>query len=143
MIKIELCIQSIFFSQRVRQHRKGTQILYLCKKRKRQSSKLKMLVNEAFDLSKNTTTYHKLLKRVLINEIFIQFRNTTVVNYSKLGNLNDANLTSITGFKNYQNDDFKNLFDSIILKFIMGILFLLVVVFQNFQILVQIFVGHP
>ena len=110
---------------------------------------IRMLVNESFDLSKNTTTYHKLLKRVLINEIFVQFRNTTVLNYSKekliseFGNLNDANLTSITGFKNYQNDDFKNLFDSIILKFIMGILFLLVVVFQNFQILVQIFVGHP
>ena len=108
-----------------------------------------MLVNESFDLSKNTITYHKLLKRVMINEIFVRFRNTTFVNYSKekliseFGNLNDANLTSITGFKNYQNDDFKNLFDSIILKFIMGILFLLVVVFQNFQILVQIFVGHP
>ena len=108
-----------------------------------------MLVNENFDFGKNTITYHKLLKRVMINEIFVQFRNTTVVNYSKekliseFGNLNDANLTSITGFKNYQNDDFKNLFDSIILKFIMGILFLLVVVFQNFQILVQIFVGHP
>ena len=90
-----------------------------------------MLVNETFDLSKNTITYHKLLKRVLINEIF------------EFENLNDANLTSITGFKNYQNDDFKNLFDSIILKFIMGILFLLVVVFQNFQLFVQIFVGHP
>ena len=110
---------------------------------------IRMLVNENFDFGKNTITYHKLLKRVMINEIFVQFRNTTVVNYSKekliseFGNLNDANLTSITGFKNYQNDDFKNLFDSIILKFIMGILFLLVVVFQNFQILVQIFVGHP
>ena len=108
-----------------------------------------MLVNENFDFGKNTITYHKLLKRVMINEIFVRFRNTTFVNYSKekliseFGNLNDANLTSITGFKNYQNDDFKNLFDSIILKFIMGILFLLVVVFQNFQILVQIFVGHP
>ena len=90
-----------------------------------------MLVNETFDLSKNTFTYHKLLKRVLINEIF------------EFGNLNDANLKSITGFKNYQNDDFKNFFDSIILKFIMGILFLLVVVFQNFQILVLIFVSHP
>ena len=81
--------------------------------------------------------------------IFVHFRNNIVVNYSKekiifeFGNLNDANLTSITGFKNYQNDDFKNLFDSIILKFIMGILFLLVVVFQNFQLFVQIFVGHP
>ena len=103
---------------------------------------IRMLVNESFDLSKNTTTYHKLLKRVLINEIFIQFRNTTVVNYSKLGNLNDANLASITGFKNYQNDDFKNFFDSIILKVIMGILFLLIVVFLNFQLLVLIFVGH-
>ena len=108
-----------------------------------------MLVNETFDLGKNTITYHKLLKRVLINEIFVQFRNTTVVNYSKeksifeFGNLNDANLTSITGFKKYQNDDFEDLFDSTILKFIMGILFLLVVVFQNFQILVQIFVSHP
>ena len=108
-----------------------------------------MLVNETFDLSENTITYHKLLKRVLINEIFVQFRNTTVVDYSEeksifeFGNLNDSNLTSITGLKNYQNDDFKNLFDSIILKFIMGILFLLVVVFQNFQLFVQIFVGHP
>ena len=107
-----------------------------------------MLVNETFDLSKNTTTYHKLLKRVLINEIFAQFRNATNVNYSKqklifeVGNLSDANLTSITGFNNYQNDDFKNLFDSIILKFIMGILFLLVMVFQNFQLLVLVFVGH-
>ena len=90
-----------------------------------------MLVNETFNLSKNTFTYHKLLKRVLITEIL------------EFGNLNDVNLTSITGFKNYQNDDFKNLFDSIILKFIMGILFLLVVVFQNFQILVLIFVSHP
>ena len=90
-----------------------------------------MLVNETFDLCKNTFTYHKLLKQVLINEIF------------EFGNLNDANLTSITGFKNYQNDDFKNLFDSIILKFIMGILFLLIVVFLNFQLLVLIFVGHP
>ena len=108
-----------------------------------------MLVNETFDLSENTITYHKLLKRVLINEIFVQFRNTTVLNYLnetmifEFGNLNDENLTSITGFKNYEIDDFKNLFDSIILKFIMGILFLLVVVFQNFQLFVQIFVGHP
>ena len=108
-----------------------------------------MLVNETFDLSENTITYHKLLKRVLINEIFVQFRNTTVVDYSEeksifeFGNLNDSNLTSITGLKNYQNDDFKNLFDSIILKFIMGILFLLIVVFLNFQLLVLIFVGHP
>ena len=90
-----------------------------------------MLVNETFNLSKNTFTYHKLLKRVLITEIL------------EFGNLNDVNLTSIIGFKNYQNDDFKTLFDSIILKFIMGILFLLVVVFQNFQILVLIFVSHP
>ena len=88
-----------------------------------------MLVNETFDLCKNTFTCYKLLKRVSINEIF------------EFGNLNDANLTSITGFKNYQNDDFKNLFDSIILKFIMGILFLLLVVFLNFQLLVLIFVG--
>ena len=108
-----------------------------------------MLVNETFDLGKNTITYHKLLKRVLMNEIFVQFRNTTVENYSKeklifeCGNLNDANLTSITGFKNDQNDDFKNLFDSIILKIIMGILFLVIVVFLNFQLLVLIFVGHP
>ena len=84
-----------------------------------------------------------------MNEIFVQFRNTTVENYSKekfifeCGNLNDANLTSITGFKNYQIDDFKNLFDSIILKIMMGILFLLIVVFLNFQLLVLIFVGHP
>ena len=107
-----------------------------------------MLVDENFDLSKNTTAAnYKLLKRVLINEIFLQFRNNTVINYSKekceFGNLNDANLTSITGFKNYQIDDFKNLFDSIILKFIMGILFVLVVVFKNFQELVLIDVGHP
>ena len=133
-----------FFSES--QAAKKRQILYLCKKT---IIKIRMLVNETFDLSENTITYHKLLKRVLINEIFVQFRNTTVVDYSEeksifeFGNLNDSNLTSITGFKNYQNDDFKNLFDSIILKFIMGILFLLVVVFQNFQLFVQIFVGHP
>ena len=108
-----------------------------------------MLVNESFDLSKNTTTYHKLLKRVLINEIFVQFRNTTVLNYLnetmifEFGNLNDENLTSITGFKNYEIDDFKNLFDSIILKVIMGLLFLIVLVFKNFQDLVLIDVGHP
>ena len=61
---------------------------------------IRMLVNESFDLSKNTTTYHKLLKRVLINEIFVQFRHNIVLNYSKkiifeFGNLNDANRTSI------------------------------------------------
>ena len=84
-----------------------------------------------------------------MNEIFVQFRNTTVENYSKekfifeCGNLNDANLTSITGFKNYEIDDFKHLFDSIILKIIMGILFLIIVVFKNFQELVLIDVVHP
>ena len=108
-----------------------------------------MLVNETFDFGKNKITYHKLLKRVLINEIFVQFRNTTVLNYLnetmifEFGNLNDENLTSITGFKNYEIDDFKNLFDSIILKVIMGILFLTVFVFKNFQELVLIDVGHP
>ena len=61
----------------------------------------------------------------------------------EFGNLNDANLTSITGFKNYEIDDFKNLFDSIILKVIMSILFLIVFVFKNFQELVLIDVGHP
>ena len=93
--------------------------------------------------------HQKLLKRMLINEIFVQFRNTTVLNYLnetmifEFGNLNDENLTSITGFKNYEIDDFKNLFDSIILKVIMGILFLIVFVFKNFQELVLIDVGHP
>ena len=93
--------------------------------------------------------HQKLLKRMLINEIFVQFRNTTVLNYLnetmifEFGNLNDENLTSITGFKNYEIDDFKNLFDSIILKVIMGILFLIVLVFKNFQDLVLIDVGHP
>ena len=93
--------------------------------------------------------HQKLLKRMLINEIFVQFRNTTVLNYSnesmifEFGNLNDGNLTSITGFKNLEIDDFKNLFDSIILKVIMGILFLIVFVFKNFEELVLIDVGHP
>ena len=93
--------------------------------------------------------HQKVLKRMLINEIFVQFRNTTVLNYLnetmifEFGNLNDENLTSITGFKNYEIDDFKNLFDSIILKVIMGILFLIVLVFKNFQDLVLIDVGHP
>ena len=93
--------------------------------------------------------HQKLLKQTLINEIFVQFRNTTVINYLdenmifEFGNLNDGNLTSITGFKNYEIDDFKNLFDSIILKVIMGILFLIVFVFKNFQELVLIDVGHP
>ena len=61
----------------------------------------------------------------------------------EFGNLNDGNLTSITGFKSYKIDDFKNLFNSIILKVIMGILFLIVFVFKNFQELVLIDVGHP
>ena len=93
--------------------------------------------------------HQKLLKRTLINEIFVQFRNTTVLNYLnenmifEFGNLNDGNLTSITGFKNLEIDDFKNLFDSIILKVIMSILFLIVFVFKNFQELVLIDVGHP
>ena len=108
-----------------------------------------MFVDETFNMCINTSMYQKLLKRMLINEIFVQFRNTTVLNYSsenmifEFGNLNDANLTSITGFKNYEIDDFKNLFDSIILKVIMGILFLIVFVFKNFQELVLIDVGHP
>ena len=86
---------------------------------------------------------------MLINEIFVQFRNTTVLNYLnesmifEFGNLNDGNLTSITGFKNLEIDDFKNLFDSTILKVIMGILFLIVFVFKNFEELVLIDVGHP
>ena len=85
---------------------------------------------------------------MLINEIFFEFGNTTVINYSdgklifEFGNLSDAILTSITGFKNYEIDDFKNLFHSIILKVIAGILFLTVVVFKNFQELVLIDVGH-
>ena len=93
--------------------------------------------------------HQKLLKQTLINEIFVQFRNTTVLNYLnenmifEFGNLNDGNLTSITGFKNLEIDDFKNLFDSIILKVIMGILFLIVFVFKNFEELVLIDVGHP
>ena len=108
-----------------------------------------MFVHESFDMCINTTMHQKLLKRMLINEIFVQFRNTTVLNYLnetmifEFGNLNDENLTSITGFKNYEIDDFKNLFDSIILKVIMGILFLIVLVFKNFQELVLIDVGHP
>ena len=93
--------------------------------------------------------HQKLLKRMRINEIFVPSKNTTVINYLdenmifEFGNLNDGNLTSITGFKNYEIDDFKNLFDSIILKVIMGILFLIVFVFKNFQELVLIDVGHP
>ena len=108
-----------------------------------------MFVHESFDMCINTTMHQKVLKRMLINEIFVQFRNTTVLNYLnetmifEFGNLNDENLTSITGFKNYEIDDFKNLFDSIILKVIMGILFLIVLVFKNFQDLVLIDVGHP
>ena len=108
-----------------------------------------MFVHESFDMCINTTMHQKLLKRMLINEIFVQFRNTTVLNYLnetmifEFGNLNDENLTSITGFKNYEIDDFKNLFDSIILKVIMGTLFLIVFVFKNFQELVLIDVGHP
>ena len=61
----------------------------------------------------------------------------------EFGNLNEGNLASITGFKNYEIDDFENLFNSIILKVIMGILFLIVFVFKNFQELVLIDVGHP
>ena len=93
--------------------------------------------------------HQKLLKWTLINEIFVPFRNTTVLNYLnenmifEFGNLNDGNLTTITGFKDYEIDDFKNLFNSIILKVIMGILFLIVFVFKNFQELVLIDVGHP
>ena len=108
-----------------------------------------MFVHESFDMCINTTMHQKVLKRMLINEIFVQFRNTTVLNYLnetmifEFGNLNDENLTSITGFKNYEIDDFKNLFDSIILKVIMGILFLIVFVFKNFQEFVLIDVGHP
>ena len=108
-----------------------------------------MFVNESFDMCINTTMHQKLLKQTLINEIFVQFRNTTVLNYLnenmifEFGNLNDGNLTSITGFKNLEIDDFKNLFDSIILKVIMGILFLIVFVFKNFEELVLIDVGHP
>ena len=108
-----------------------------------------MFVHESFDMCINTTMHQKLLKRTLINEIFVQFRNTTVLNYLnesmifEFGNLNDGNLTSITGFKNLEIDDFKNLFDSIILKVIMGILFLIVFVFKNFEELVLIDVGHP
>ena len=108
-----------------------------------------MLVNETFDLCKNTTVYHKLLKRILINENFVQFRDSTVINYSygkiifESVNLNDANFTSITGFKNYEIDDFKNLFDSTTLKVIMGILFLIIVIFKTFEVLLFIDVGHP
>ena len=108
-----------------------------------------MLVNKTFNLCKNTTAYHKLLKRILINEIFVQFRDTTVINYSheknifESRNLNDANITSITGFKNYEIDDFKNLFDSTTLKVINGILFLIIVIFKTFEVLLFIDVGHP
>ena len=86
---------------------------------------------------------------MFVYESFDQFRNTSVLNYLnesmifEFGNLNDGNLTSITGFKDYEIDDFKNLFNSIILKVIMGILFLIVFVFKNFQELVLIDVGHP
>ena len=105
-----------------------------------------MFVHESFDMCINTTLHQKLQKQMLINEIFVQFRNTTVLNENmvfEFGNLNDGNLTSITGFKNLEIDDFKNLFDSIILKVIMGILFLIVFVFKNFEELVLIDVGHP
>ena len=100
--------------------------LYLCKKKKT-NIEIRMFVHESFD----------------------QFRNTSVLNYLnesmifEFGNLNDGNLTSITGFKSYKIDDFKNLFNSIIMKVIMGILFLIVFVFKNFQELVLIDVGHP
>ena len=86
---------------------------------------------------------------MFVHKSFDQFRNTSVLNYLnesmifEFGNLNDGNLTSITGFKSYKIDDFKNLFNSIILKVIMGILFLIVFVFKNFQELVLIDVGHP
>ena len=86
---------------------------------------------------------------MFVHESFDQFRNTSVLNYLnesmifEFGNLNDGNLTSITGFKSYKIDDFKNLFNSIIMKVIMGILFLIVFVFKNFQELVLIDVGHP
>ena len=108
-----------------------------------------MFVHESFDMCINTTLHQKLLKQMLINEIFVQFRNTTVLNYLnenmvfEFGNLNDGNLASITGFKNYEIDDFKTLFNSITLKVIMGILFLIVFVFKNFEELVLIDVGHP
>ena len=108
-----------------------------------------MLVNATFDLCKNTTAYHKLLKQILINENFVQFKDTNVINYShgkiifESRNLNEANLTSITGFKSYEIDDFKNFFDSTALKVIMGILFSIIVMFKTFEVLLFIDVGHP
>ena len=86
-----------------------------------------MFVHENFDMC--------------INKTFLYYLNENIT--FEFGNLNEENLTSITGFKNYEIDDFKNLFDSIILKVIMGILFLTVFVFKNFQELVLIDVGHP
>ena len=80
----------------------------------------------------------------LINEIFVQFRNTTVLNYLnenmvfEVENLSDANLNSITGFKDYEIDDFKRLFDSTTLKVFMAILFLIVETFKNFEVLLFI-----
>ena len=86
-----------------------------------------MFVHENYDQNRNTTDQHYTNENIIF----------------EFGNLNDGNLTSITGFKSYKIDDFKNLFNSIIMKVIMGILFLIVFVFKNFQELVLIDVGHP
>ena len=90
-------------------------------------------------------TFFKI--RMLINEIFDQFGNTSIIIYSnekmifEIKNLSDANLNSITGFKYYEIDDFKHLFDSTTLKVFMGILFLIVETFKNFEVLLFIDVG--
>ena len=65
----------------------------------------------------------------------------TVFEISALGNTNCSQLEQV--FKNEEIDDFKNLFDSTILKAIMGILFVIVVIFKNFEELLIIDVGHP
>ena len=101
-----------------------------------------MFVHESFDMCINTTLHQKLLKQMLINEIFVQFGNTTVLNYLNENMVFEVeNLNSITGFKNYEIDDFKHLFDSTTLKVFMGILFLIVETFKNFEVLLFIDVG--
>ena len=84
---------------------------------------------------------------MFVHESFDQFGNTFIIIYSnekiifEIKNLSDANLNSITGFKNYEIDDFKHLFDSTTLKVFMGILFLIVETFKNFEVLLFIDVG--
>ena len=90
-------------------------------------------------------TFFKI--KMLITESFDQLGNTSIIIFSnkkiifEFENLSDANINGITGFKNHEIDDFKHLFDSTTLKVFMGILFLIVETFKNFEVLLFIDVG--